>query len=423
MKVTFYFVRHGETYFNKKGRVQGVCDSPLTDIGEKQADRAYKALKDVYFDSVYCSPAGRCVQTTQHILNNRNMDFIVENNLHEFDFGMYEGTRFTSHPDEIQACMEANDFSSVNGESPQAIFDRIDEVMDSILYEAEWGDNILLVSHGYFEMMLLGHLLDVDVKEYMQKRQQEGRNPIPNAGIMKFSYVDGVGYQLEQLPIEPEKFINEKENKTIHFFFVNHGQTLFNKDNRMQGVTDSPLTERGYHEIESTCNALETMNFDYIYTSPMTRCIDTANMLSHDRNIEPVILDGLKEINYGEFEGIVRDSWLKEIQEHRKNHDDYSDVGGESQKEFESRVNHTLHKIVSSAKDETKVLLVGHSEYYKRLLEILFGLNGEETMMELRKSGKQPHPYGGIAQFDYINGEYQLNLLMETPEDFQKDYE
>lgn len=423
MKVTFYLVRHGETFFNKKGRVQGVCDSPLTELGEKQADTACTALKDVFFDSVYVSPAGRCISTAKHILNGRSMDYVIKNDLHEFDFGSFEGTRFTSHPDEIQACFNSNDFSSVNGENPEEIFERIDYVMDEILDEAQWQDHILIVTHGYFEMMLLYHLLGVDVSSYMKEREAEGRNPIPNAGIMKFIYDEETGYQLESLPIEPENFKEEKENKTVHFFYINHGQTLFNRDNRMQGVSDSPLTERGYHEIQETSEVLEGIPFDKIYTSPLTRAVETADMIAHDRNLEPIILDGLKEIDYGEYEGIVRDSWLKEIQEHRKNHDDYSDVGGESQKEFEDRVHHTLDKIISSSKNEDNIILCGHSEYYKRLLEILFGMNAEETMMEMRRSGYQPHPYGGICRFDYQDGKWYMLDMMMTPEDFYHHFD
>ncbi len=46
----FYIIRHGETVFNRKGRIQGWCDSPLTDLGVSQAKQLGKELKNVPFN-------------------------------------------------------------------------------------------------------------------------------------------------------------------------------------------------------------------------------------------------------------------------------------------------------------------------------------------------------------------------------------
>ncbi|MBQ1900751.1 MAG: histidine phosphatase family protein, partial [Erysipelotrichaceae bacterium] len=51
--VYFYYVRHGKTLFNKLGRMQGRCDSPLIEEGIEQAYAAKKALKDVPFSKAY----------------------------------------------------------------------------------------------------------------------------------------------------------------------------------------------------------------------------------------------------------------------------------------------------------------------------------------------------------------------------------
>ena len=58
MKIRFYFVRHGETLFNRKGRLQGTCDSPLSQTGILEAEETAAALKNVYFDRIFVSPAG-----------------------------------------------------------------------------------------------------------------------------------------------------------------------------------------------------------------------------------------------------------------------------------------------------------------------------------------------------------------------------
>ena len=145
MKITFYFVRHGETRFNEKGRVQGVCDSPLTALGKAQADRAGDALREVYFDQAFTSPAERAMQTARHILSGRNMEAVIVEDLHEFDFGRYEGTRFTSHPDELKQHFATRDFSSAEGESPARMEVRVREVMKDIVSRCEDQDRDLIV--------------------------------------------------------------------------------------------------------------------------------------------------------------------------------------------------------------------------------------------------------------------------------------
>ena len=54
----------------------------------------------------------------------------------------------------------------------------------------------------------------------------------------------------------------------VTFWFVRHGQTLFNTDRRVQGVTDSPLTEKGIDQAKTTCKALANVWFHQAYTSP-----------------------------------------------------------------------------------------------------------------------------------------------------------
>ncbi|MBO5555420.1 MAG: histidine phosphatase family protein, partial [Solobacterium sp.] len=61
MAVTFYYVRHGQTMFNLRRRLQGTCDSPLTEKGISDARRAELALRKIPFDRAYCSSSERCI--------------------------------------------------------------------------------------------------------------------------------------------------------------------------------------------------------------------------------------------------------------------------------------------------------------------------------------------------------------------------
>ena len=65
MKKTFYITRHGQTLFNAQKKIQGACDSPLTEIGIKQAEIAGKHLRDlgIEFDDAYSSTSERAIDT------------------------------------------------------------------------------------------------------------------------------------------------------------------------------------------------------------------------------------------------------------------------------------------------------------------------------------------------------------------------
>ena len=71
MAVTFYFARHGETQFNVENRIQGWCDSPLTDAGICDARRLGRGLADVAFAGAYASDRSRAQRTLALALEAR----------------------------------------------------------------------------------------------------------------------------------------------------------------------------------------------------------------------------------------------------------------------------------------------------------------------------------------------------------------
>ncbi len=418
MKITFYFVRHGETRFNEKGRVQGVCDSPLTALGKAQADRAGDALREVYFDQAFTSPAERAMQTARHILSGRNMEAVIVEDLHEFDFGRYEGTRFTSHPDELKQHFATRDFSSAEGESPARMEVRIREVMKDIVSRCEDQDRVLIVSHGMFELFLMTTLLNVDGDSFYQQRMAEGRRSTPNGGIMVFTYEDGE-YRMTVEPTEAERFILPEEEKHVVFYYVRHGETRFNMWNRMQGADDSPLTAAGIHQAEEARDALRGVEFNAVYTSPYGRARKTAQIIAAPHRIEPVLEKGLKEVDFGDFEGVVTDSWRDEIMRRHLN-EQWDDVGGENLKQVQERIRKTLHKIIRKAKDNDTILLVSHGTYYLNILKYLFDIDRTDYFEKRMKAGRQAMPNGGIFTFEYTDGVFRIRELMVSPDEYSK---
>ncbi len=416
MKITFYYVRHGETLFNRKGRIQGVCDSPLTENGKKQVIKAKEALKDVYFDRAFTSPSERTMDTASIILEGRKLEAEVVDNLHEYDFGRFEGTRFTSHPDEIRNCFETKDFSSVDGESRAKIEVRVRETIRRIVDLCEDNDRVLLTGHGMFEDFLMATLLDVDTDKLREEYQAQHKNMIPNGGIMVFQFEDGL-YKLISLPVMPEDFVKPEEEKVVTFYYVRHGETQFNMWNRMQGSCDSPLTQNGIHQAEMARDALKYAKIDLAFTSTSGRTRKTAEIVCQPHNIKPQLCKGLKEVDFGDFDGIVTDSWQKEIMK-RHETESWEDVGGESPEQIKERIETTLYEIANIAKDGESVLLVSHGTYYLNMLRFIFNIDRMKYYEERMKEGRQAMPNGGVFTFQYIDGQFKVLDLMIAPDEF-----
>ena len=63
-----YFIRHGETDWNKDGKLQGRVDIPLNEEGRHVAELTCEALKEEHFDIAFTSPLSRAYETAEIIL-------------------------------------------------------------------------------------------------------------------------------------------------------------------------------------------------------------------------------------------------------------------------------------------------------------------------------------------------------------------
>ena len=86
-----YVARHGETEWNRLNKICGRTDSPLTDIGVKQAEELAWRLKDVHIDYIFASPLSRALYTAAGVAKTHGIEVKVDDRLIEQDYGIYEG--------------------------------------------------------------------------------------------------------------------------------------------------------------------------------------------------------------------------------------------------------------------------------------------------------------------------------------------
>ena len=87
-------------------------------------------------------------------------------------------------------------------------------------------------------------------------------------------------------------------------YLSRHGETDWNKKHWLQGTTDIPLNENGIEVAETTAEALKDVPFDLIFSSPLKRAYQTAEILKRDRPIPIYTDERLREISFGSFEGL-----------------------------------------------------------------------------------------------------------------------
>ncbi len=91
---------------------------------------------------------------------------------------------------------------------------------------------------------------------------------------------------------------NRAENQ-MKLVLIRHGATEGNKEHRYIGRTDEPLSSEAKEKLSAEANCYPRI--DRLFTSPMKRCIETAEIIYPDQ--KPVVVDPLREMDFGNFEG------------------------------------------------------------------------------------------------------------------------
>ena len=174
MKKTFYIMRHGQTLFNLRRKIQGACDSPLTELGVRQALGAAEYFKDICLDHIYSSTSERASETLEIVTGNR-MTYTRLKGLKEMNFGTFEGeSEDLNPPSEIFETF----FVNYGGESRDMVRERMVKTCTEIM-EKEDHKVVLAVSHAGACYHFMRHW--TDPTEHLKKG-------FSNCCIFKYEY-------------------------------------------------------------------------------------------------------------------------------------------------------------------------------------------------------------------------------------------
>lgn len=176
---TFYMMRHGQTLFNLRHKIQGWCDSPLTPLGIRQAQAAAEYFDGVPLDHLYSSTAERCCDTAELVTRGK-MPYTRLKGLKEKNFGVFEGESEDLHP-----AFEAMDthYVQFGGESNAQCRARVVAACQEIMAKPDH-QVVLAVSHAGACFNFLGQWVP-------QEKVMEMRRQFTNCSIFRYDYEDG----------------------------------------------------------------------------------------------------------------------------------------------------------------------------------------------------------------------------------------
>lgn len=90
---------------------------------------------------------------------------------------------------------------------------------------------------------------------------------------------------------------------------VRHGRTDWNDLNKIQGIHDTNLNETGISQAYKTKELLKDNKIDVVISSPLKRTMQTAEIITEGRDLQIIKEEGLKERDFGEYEGFHREDF------------------------------------------------------------------------------------------------------------------
>jgi broad specificity phosphatase PhoE len=193
-------------------------------------------------------------------------------------------------------------------------------------------------------------------------------------------------------------------------YVVRHGQTAWNVGEIFRGRADIPLDETGKQEVHLAGEALKDETIHAVYSSPLSRSMETAENIAKFHKISVTPFDPIIDISYGEWEGLENQAVKEKYPElhalwHREPHK-VKFPGGESLDEVRSRTMKGLEDLLVRHKNENFVL-VAHRVPNKVICCALLGLDNSHFWRIQQDTAS-------TNLFIYKDGQWIIALLNDT---------
>ena len=172
-------------------------------------------------------------------------------------------------------------------------------------------------------------------------------------------------------------------------YLVRHGKTIWNINNRIQGIKNIPLSSIGKEETYKLKEKTDKLNYNLCISSPLKRAKTTAKILT-DNKCEILYDERIKERNMGLLEGLdVKNYDIKKYWDINYEKDDFQ---VESPKELLDRTKEFLKEIKEKYKDKT-ILIISHAGAIKALHFNIIGYNNDTDFLSFYSKHNEIYEY------------------------------
>jgi broad specificity phosphatase PhoE len=193
-------------------------------------------------------------------------------------------------------------------------------------------------------------------------------------------------------------------------YLVRHGQTAWNKEEIFRGRTDIPLDETGLKQAELVGEYFKAMEIHAIYSSPLSRALQTAQKIAQFQNLKVQPLDGIIDMSFGDWEGRPHQEIRKNDSETYRQWVEEPHLvrlpGGEGLDDVRARAMAAMEDVIRDHSGKTLVL-VSHRVICKVLICAILGLDNSHFWQIAQDTT-------AINVIQYRREKYILSLMNET---------
>jgi probable phosphoglycerate mutase len=165
---------------------------------------------------------------------------------------------------------------------------------------------------------------------------------------------------------------------TTRLLLVRHGATAATEENRFSGASGAELSELGRWQAARLGERLAEQGVTTIYSSALSRAMDTARIIGSQCGLAPVARDGLQEIHHGHWEGMKREEvesqFGREYAAWEADPFTFAPAGGESGVAVLARALPVIREIVTAHPGE-QVVVVSHKATLRLILSSLLAFD------------------------------------------------
>lgn len=199
----------------------------------------------------------------------------------------------------------------------------------------------------------------------------------------------------------------------MEIYLIRHAETVWNIEERLQGWSDSPLSEKGRKMSEAMSIKLRDISFDKVYSSDLGRAKESVKLLVGNRNISIEYRKELRELALGKWEGLtfqeVKNRYPEEMEIYFNRPDLHKMENCEDYFDLQRRIRFFLKEI--SKIDQERILIVAHGVSVQAILNEIEGVNLQDfwgkplvSGMDISQISYGPLGYSIVKRAKQIEG-------------------